>query len=306
MPDANTDLSKVSTSYPLAFVLAWLGAMILPIAEAAVLQSRHDSTAAAEKLDHGVEMGKIVPSPFHQFLHHGDGKDSTCESCEQGDCHNCDLPHDPCDQYDRGHDPHGHSTAKADQPCTVHQPVEHHGHGHSHDALALALVEQESVALSIKAYMLEFSIAVHSFIMGFTLGASQSTALTAVLMIAYGFHQYFEGLSVGLVISDRRLNFPTWKITTFALLFSAILSFGIVIGIAVTAGSGSGSGDHESAGRLLASGCSNAIAAGMLLYIGFVEMIAEELGKHHCEHKNYMILSVLMGGGLMSLLAIWA
>ena len=51
----------------------------------------------------------------------------------------------------------------------------------------------------LKAYVLEGAIAVHSIIMGISLGSMQNDELTniKILMIAYAVHQFLEGISLG-------------------------------------------------------------------------------------------------------------
>ena len=51
----------------------------------------------------------------------------------------------------------------------------------------------------LKAYVLEGAIAVHSIIMGISLGSMQRDELAniKILMIAYAVHQFLEGISLG-------------------------------------------------------------------------------------------------------------
>jgi zinc transporter ZupT len=51
----------------------------------------------------------------------------------------------------------------------------------------------------LKAYVLEGAIAVHSIIMGISLGSMQNDELSniKILMIAYAVHQFLEGISLG-------------------------------------------------------------------------------------------------------------
>jgi hypothetical protein len=51
----------------------------------------------------------------------------------------------------------------------------------------------------LKAYVLEGAIAVHSIIMGVSLGSMQKDELAniKILMIAYAVHQFLEGISLG-------------------------------------------------------------------------------------------------------------
>jgi hypothetical protein len=51
----------------------------------------------------------------------------------------------------------------------------------------------------LKAYVLEAAMAVHSVIMGISLGSMTSDELGSIkiLMVAYSIHQFLEGVSLG-------------------------------------------------------------------------------------------------------------
>ena len=57
----------------------------------------------------------------------------------------------------------------------------------------------------LKAYVLEGAIAVHSIIMGISLGSMQNDELTniKILMIAYAVHQFLEGISLGYIHNNN-------------------------------------------------------------------------------------------------------
>ncbi len=88
-----------------------------------------------------------------------------------------------------------------------------------------------------------------------------------------------------------------------AFVFAISLPVGAVAGISINSGIGE---SHQNT----ATGSLNAIAAGSLLYIGIVEMIAEEFEDHHLlksrSLKFSMFVALILGCSLMSLLALWA
>ena len=155
----------------------------------------------------------------------------------------------------------------------------------------------------LKAYVLEGAIAVHSIIMGISLGALADDEATniKVLMIAYGIHQFLEGVSLGCAISATRLSFG--KISGLISFFMCTLPTGIIVGICI-------SSSTESQTGIYVEGFANSIAAGILIYVSMVEMLADEFS-HDLVVDNYplkikMILLMMIGVGTMALLAVWA
>lgn len=67
------------------------------------------------------------------------------------------------------------------------------------DAVVAVFANASDPRALLKAYVLEGAIAVHSIIMGVSLGSMQEDELDniKILMIAYAFHQFLEGISLG-------------------------------------------------------------------------------------------------------------
>ena len=156
----------------------------------------------------------------------------------------------------------------------------------------------------LQAYVLEAAIAVHSVIIGISLGVlhQPSDAQTVrVLIVAYTVHQVLEGISLGCCILDANLGIK--KIIGLTLFFALSVPCGICIGMMSKS-------IMDTTFAAATAGCINAVAAGTLLYIGLVEMLAEELHGPGVR-KNFllklkMILYVFIGGFIMAILAIWA
>ena len=147
----------------------------------------------------------------------------------------------------------------------------YHSCNHNH-AIKMA-AGADSLNVIVKAYMMEISVAIHSIIIGITLGSSIGVdgleSLTA-LLIAICFHQFFEGVGLGTVIEGARLQLGMRKIIIFAITFALTVPIGVMIGILI-------SGDDvaptlDDAGEVIPSavnlereyilGCLNSIAAG--------------------------------------------
>lgn len=50
-----------------------------------------------------------------------------------------------------------------------------------------------------------------------------------VLMIAFAFHQFFEGLTLGIVMIESTIN--SYYIAAFGFIFALTMPIGIIIGI---------------------------------------------------------------------------
>ena len=107
---------------------------------------------------------------------------------------------------------------------------------------------------------------------------------------------------LGAAIAVARVS--RLKGIVFALLFAVTTPVGIAIGLGIES---SYSDDEVKA--LWVKGVLNAIAAGILIYAGLVEMIVEDFSRCEQERpakKVAMALAVLAGYGVMTFIAIWA
>lgn len=155
----------------------------------------------------------------------------------------------------------------------------------------------------LKAYVLEGAIAVHSIIMGLSLGAMQNSDLTSikVLMVAYGIHQLLEGISLGCAISSAKLS--SGKIFGLICFFACTLPSGIILGILIT----NSEDDYTS---MMVEAYANGVAGGILIYVSMVEMMADEFSNDLVRNDYYlkfkMIFAITLGITVMGILAIWA
>jgi zinc transporter 1/2/3 len=179
---------------------------------------------------------------------------------------------------------------------------------HSH---GLGMVAGASSSTSIvKAYMMEFSVAVHSVIIGITQGSlSGEENLQALksLMIAIALHQYVEGISLGAVMKSA--NLQLCKVLTFVLIFATSVSVGNMIGILVTE-SGKSTPGEEPVSQLWVQGVLDSIVAGILIYVALVQLAAEDFQAAELATrfglKSLMFVAMATGIASMAILAMWA
>lgn len=92
---------------------------------------------------------------------------------------------------------------------------------------------------------------------------------------------------------------------TMVLFFSLTTPVGIAIGIGISKGY-----DEDSPRALIIEGLLNSAAAGILIYMSLVDLLAADFMNPRVQKKLKLQLliniSLLIGTGLMSLLAKWA
>ena len=153
----------------------------------------------------------------------------------------------------------------------------------------------------LRALVMDLSIAVHSIIIGITLGVNTDYNEVAVLLIALCFHQALEGISLGVAIALTTLDRVAKLL--LVLLFCLTTPLGVAIGMGIE------SHYHEEAesGRL-ARGILNALVSGNLVYIALVEMIAEDFMAAKVQHnralKTVMLLSLSVAAAGMAVIVL--
>ncbi|XP_039145021.1 zinc transporter 8-like [Dioscorea cayenensis subsp. rotundata] len=172
----------------------------------------------------------------------------------------------------------------------------HAVHGHAH-------VSSELMRHRVISQVLEMGIVVHSVIIGISLGASESPSAIRPLVVALSFHQFFEGMGLGGCIAQAK--FKVRSMVTMVLFFSLTTPVGIAIGIGISKGY-----DEDSPRALIIEGLLNSAAAGILIYMSLVDLLAADFMNPRVQKKLKLQLliniSLLIGTGLMSLLAKWA
>jgi len=155
--------------------------------------------------------------------------------------------------------------------------------------------------------ILESSIIFHSIIIGLNLGTTSSEELTS-LWIVLSFHQTFEGLGLGARLAE--IEFPKKKEW---MKWALCALYGLTTPVAIAAGLGlRRSYDAGSFEANVVSGVLDSISAGILIYTGLVEMLAKdflfnsEMKTKGKREVGVLVFYVLLGAGLMALLAKWA
>ena len=174
-----------------------------------------------------------------------------------------------------------------------------HVHEHVH-ASHIITDTNSKTKLFMKFYIMECCIAIHSIIIGVAFGSMSGNELAEIraLMVAFVFHQFFEGISIGSAfceLSDVNQTLSFLLLSIFAIT----VPIGIIIGMFV----------KTSATGLIVSGIFNAIAAGSLIHNALVEMIDEDFStikKSSSFLKLAMFLSLCTGNLLMAVIAMWA
>ncbi|MCL7042197.1 hypothetical protein MKW94_015194 [Papaver nudicaule] len=193
----------------------------------------------------------------------------------------------------------GDAEKEAGHELEVHTHATHgHAHGSSLSSSADMLLRHKVIT-----QVLELGILVHSVIIGIAVGVSQSPSTIRPLVGALTFHQFFEGMGLGGCITQAR--FTTKYIVWMCVFFALTTPGGIAIGIAIT-----DSYSETSPTALIVQGVMNAAAAGILIYMSLVDLLApifmdpklQENGK--LQVSSYV--AVLLGAGAMSFIAKWA
>ncbi|KKK16906.1 putative ZIP Zinc transporter [Aspergillus rambellii] len=154
--------------------------------------------------------------------------------------------------------------------------------------------------------VMEAGVIFHSILIGLTLVVA-GDSLYRTLLVVIIFHQFFEGLALGarIALLPGRL-FPN-KVF-MAGVFAGITPIGMAIGLGALH---SFNGNERS--TLLALGTLNALSAGILVWVGVVDMWARDWVIEGGDLMNAPIRRVLVGGisliagmALMGLLGKWA
>ncbi|KAG0360981.1 high-affinity Zn(2+) transporter zrt1 [Mortierella sp. AD032] len=211
----------------------------------------------------------------------------------------------PQHDHDHKHDhSHHHDTKHASNHS--HNDKSHHHHtqevGHSH-AHGLSLLDESQRRIS--TYILEAGIAAHSVIIGVSLGVSTGSEFTG-LLIALVFHQFFEGFALGARIADLAFD-TTYTHYVLALIFSLTTPTGVAIGIGI-----SSSYSANSKSSLLVEGIFDSISTGILLYMGYVNLLAiefnlnGEIRRESKKVKSLCFLALWAGAAVMGIIGRFA
>ncbi|KAJ5222321.1 uncharacterized protein N7469_008561 [Penicillium citrinum] len=181
---------------------------------------------------------------------------------------------------------------------TQHATIAHLGHSHGEDPTR--------PATKFSVLVMEAGVLFHSILIGLTLVVAGDSFYKTLLVVIV-FHQFFEGLALGARIAMLPGGiFPSKAL--MALAFSLITPIGMAIGLGVL---NSFNGNEKS--TLIALGTLDALSAGILVWVGVVDMWARDWVIHGGEMLDASLSKVLTGGVsfvigliLMSVLGKWA
>ena len=154
--------------------------------------------------------------------------------------------------------------------------------------------------------ILEFGVLFHSVIIGLALGTASGSNFAALYPVIV-FHQSFEGLGIGARLSaipfPKRLRRMPWALCAGYGLTTPI-AVAVALGVRTTYNSGSFTAN-------VVSGVLDSTSAGILIYTGFVELLARDFlfnpdRTDDDKQLAFMVISVLIGAGIMALLGKWA
>jgi zinc transporter ZupT len=224
--------------------------------------------------------------------------------------------HDHHDHHDHHHDHHPQRNEKPEneehKDCVtidiLHiEPTanpldncEQSGHFHG------GAFQDNGLEHTISTYLLELGIALHSVLIGLTLGTTNKS-FTA-LFIAMCFHQFFESIALGAQIS--KLKTTSIKPAVYLVVFYSLTT---PVGIAIGIGIHSGTYNPNSVSALLVSGILDSLAAGVLIYVALVNLITTEMGTN--AHTFYSLsgrlkllyfMALYLGAAAMAVIGRWA
>ncbi|ODA79372.1 hypothetical protein RJ55_04965 [Drechmeria coniospora] len=158
----------------------------------------------------------------------------------------------------------------------------------------------------LQCLLLEAGILFHSVFIGMAISVATGPAFV-VFLVAISFHQSFEGLALGSRIAA--IQFPRTSVRPWlmVLAYGVTTPIGQAIGLIVHK-----MYDPASMGGLLVVGFMNAISAGLLLYAGLVQLLAEDFLSENSykvlrgKKRLRAYLSVCAGAVLMALVGAFA
>ncbi|KAF2172125.1 hypothetical protein M409DRAFT_49867 [Zasmidium cellare ATCC 36951] len=185
----------------------------------------------------------------------------------------------------------GSPAPSQESPRNAFAAVDHH-HGGPNNKLSVMVMEA--------------GILFHSILIGLTLVVSGDSFYRTLLVVIV-FHQFFEGMALGARIAMLPGAIFPWKFV-MAVAFTLITPIGMAIGIGVL---NSFNGNDPS--TVITFGTLDALSAGILIWVGLVDMWARDWVIEGGELLNSGLFKTLGGGAaliagmvLMGVLGKWA
>lgn len=152
--------------------------------------------------------------------------------------------------------------------------------------------EEEHVRVPFyTAILLTLSLCLHSILEGLALGTEEDIEGSINIAVAILAHKGLAAYALGACVIDSKVTTQMfWLILT---TFSVASPIGVMVGYAISEYSDS-----------VTSSCLSALASGTFLYVALMEVIPNELKTK--AYKLEKLASLMLGFGLMSMIAIWA
>ena len=182
---------------------------------------------------------------------------------------------------------HGYEDTQPLNGSTLRPPPKDHQrrpglHNHIHSRHTSSPTDPHTESRQIlQCLLLEAGILFHSIFIGIALSVSTGPPFY-VLLTAISFHQTFEGLALGSRIAAiTSFSTSSPKPWLMSFMYGVTTPVGQAIGLGVH-----GLYDPESEVGLLMVGVVNAVSAGLLVYAGLVQLLAEDF----LSEKSYVEL----------------
>lgn len=194
----------------------------------------------------------------------------------------------------------GDSDSVSDKAVVSEKQTTDHHSLETAETLTSEKAKHDKVALML----LEAGIVFHSVLIGVTLVvAGDSYFITLFIVIL--FHQFFEGVALGTRIAEVT-SLATWKKLVMGAVFAVTTPVGMAIGTGVL---NSFNGNDFS--TIVALGTLDAFSAGILLWVGLIEMLAHDwlhgkLATANWWHVLVGFFGLVAGMVLMSFIGKWA
>lgn len=254
------------------------------------LESNHESNHKTEEPEQILQTSDEIEK--HHKTH---DKNHNSHHAEEGHNHSHELG--------ENHPHHHHDVVSIEIVDMEPSPANHCEESGHHHGLAL---EDDSHGNKISTYLLELGIALHSVLIGLTLGTT--TESFVALFIALCFHQFFEAIALGAQIAN--LKTTSLKSAIFMVIFFSLTT---PVGIAIGIGIHSGTYNPKSVSSLLVTGILDSLSAGVLIYVALVNLITAEMGAN--AHSFYTLRTRLkflyyaalyLGVAAMTVIGRWA
>lgn len=164
---------------------------------------------------------------------------------------------------------------------------------------------EKSFQQQIAAFLiLEFGVIFHSVIIGLNLGVAGDEFSTLYPVLV--FHQSFEGLGIGARMSAIPFKRGSWLPYFFSAVYGLTTPIAIAIGLGLRKTYNPGSNTAN-----IVSGVFDSVSAGILIYTALVELLARDFIFDPCRTNDrrrlaFMVITTILGAGVMALLGKWA